>query len=799
MKETRKEKVLTIVGIITILIFGIGATYAYFTAQGGNDAKVNMNVTTHTTDSLVFEVGSPISIYADQSNFADGMPNQEGTTFARATAKAGSNTEKFSGKYNIFFVIDENDFEYTTSNSTAELIMTVKDPTGTEVTSIPNLTHTTVKGVSGFDITTKKGTFAIAKEYVIEALTSNTKIDEWEITVTLVNLDSNQNGNTKKTFRGQLFVTKENMESYALPIVNTIETTTTGTELTVKAKVGASTAEVVNYYYGIEESSGVTPLKVKRLATTTKAATYEKSESDTHTFTGLTTGKEYKVSIYTEDANGFKSPTYENIVSTDNYTLPTITSVEASVGATNIDLTVNATQGNNSISKYFYKVEGVDTTFIESTSNKKSYTGLITGETYTITIYVQDINGRNSYSYTMKVMPNSYHEACDDSSLACTIAKKYTDGSNGIYYHNGFLENDADDNSYRFVGGNYIISNLHKTEFNSVNNTSSTANGIIGFNCRNYDSYVESYCSGVSYYYLTYDNQKIQYSDYNDAISKAIEDGYIEELKNWVCFGTDAEDCDDEHLYRIIGIFNEHNVNNGIIEQRIKLIKNSISTKEVLTTAGDYYMSGNDYSWNKVNAAIAKDETGFQNVWSYSALNKLNLNNNFLNSFEDKWQNMISESIWYVGGFNQEIGYSTNAKTVYQNEIGNLKVTSYPFEPYYKNNEQTAKVGLIYLSDYYYAALPEYWNYRGYSGVNDTTPSYKLSIKDNWMYINDSFWTISRKSDSINLAFAVSHTGASDYAYVNGNGRRVRPTFYLNSDVTFTGGTGTSTDPYRIA
>jgi len=33
--------------------------------------------------------------------------------------------------------------------------------------------------------------------------------------------------------------------------------------------------------------------------------------------------------------------------------------------------------------------------------------------------------------------------------------------------------------------------------------------------------------------------------------------GSYETTNNWVCFGTDATTCDDEHLYRIIGVFED--------------------------------------------------------------------------------------------------------------------------------------------------------------------------------------------------------------------------------------------------
>ena len=63
-------------------------------------------------------------------------------------------------------------------------------------------------------------------------------------------------------------------------------------------------------------------------------------------------------------------------------------------------------------------------------------------------------------------------------------------------------------------------------------------------------------------------------------------------------------------------------------------------------------------------------------------------------------------------------------------------------------------------------------------------------------------WTISRSSDVTNNAFGVSNTGYVSYGsfdLVHDSGDAVRPCFYLVSDVVLSGGTGTASDPYRIA
>ena len=64
-------------------------------------------------------------------------------------------TNQASGKYNIFFIIDDNDFVYSTVDGQAELLLKITDPNGNEVEDITGLK----KVENGFDITTRTGGF----------------------------------------------------------------------------------------------------------------------------------------------------------------------------------------------------------------------------------------------------------------------------------------------------------------------------------------------------------------------------------------------------------------------------------------------------------------------------------------------------------------------------------------------------------------------------------------------------------------------------------------------------------------
>ena len=209
----KNKKILIIIGVLLILT--IGVTLAYFQGQIGAGATANVTVTTKTTDVLTFSKGNDISITATQANFGSGAGNRTGSTTATATLLANNDTNSASQTYNVYLFITKNIFVYTTGpvTNTPELLLTITDPSGNPVTSISGLTYTTVNGVSGFDITKKKGLIQIASNYSITSNSSSTATNQtWNITVTFVNLNSDQQKNASKKLTGEVIIQKETYE-----------------------------------------------------------------------------------------------------------------------------------------------------------------------------------------------------------------------------------------------------------------------------------------------------------------------------------------------------------------------------------------------------------------------------------------------------------------------------------------------------------------------------------------------------------------------------------------------------------
>ena len=222
--KNKKSMIFMIIGAVTLIAVTLGATYAYFTAQSNGGANINVNAGTATTDNLSFQVGSSIYLTANQEDFGSGMGNKSGSTFARAILTANNATNTATRNYYVYLNVIDNDFEYTTDDNQAEIILKVTDPNGSEVTSISGLTRKTsgsgANETTGFDITTSTGLITIADNY--EITSTGTETQEWLIEVIFVNLDSDQNANTNKTFNANLIIQEDatqarvNLASYIL-------------------------------------------------------------------------------------------------------------------------------------------------------------------------------------------------------------------------------------------------------------------------------------------------------------------------------------------------------------------------------------------------------------------------------------------------------------------------------------------------------------------------------------------------------------------------------------------------------
>ena len=225
--------------------------------------------------------------------------------------------------------------------------------------------------------------------------------------------------------------------------------------------------------------------------------------------------------------------------------------------------------------------------------------------------------------------------------------------------------------------------------------------------------------------------------------------GASDSVNNYICLGSDAATCPDANLFRIIGVFGN--------------LTKVIRAKSV-----------GGQKWN----------TSDSNTWSSSSLNTY-LNGTYLTSLGTLAEK-IATTTWKVGGGSWDnIGTSVPA-TAYKNEVGSSASTT----------TVDKKIGLMYVSDYYYSASPSAWTLVGFN-LRDATKDYRAATSTNWLYLGSTEWTISRTSDYTNFEFGVNSTGNVCHSYVtDSNG--VRPSFNLESSVKYVSGSGTIENPIRI-
>ena len=247
--------------------------------------------------------------------------------------------------------------------------------------------------------------------------------------------------------------------------------------------------------------------------------------------------------------------------------------------------------------------------------------------------------------------------------------------------------------------------------------------------------------------------------------------GSSDTTNNYVCFGSDAETCPEDNLYRIIGVF----------DGKIKLIKAIVEkSKAVHWSNLSSCPSENAYVKNNNTLAIGPSEPTSDNGcndWKYSDLNTEVLNTNFLNDLDDNWKNMITNTIWKVG---DGLSVGLTPLAMFTAEIKNATKT-------YGPSDGTSKIGLMYASDYGYVASPSAWT--------TTLKNYNTDVitSVNWLYSKSTEWIISTGEEGV---FYLSY-GELDGQH-SSNSHSIRPVFYLLSSVTYVSGDGTKDAPIRI-
>ena len=280
---------------------------------------------------------------------------------------------------------------------------------------------------------------------------------------------------------------------------------------------------------------------------------------------------------------------------------------------------------------------------------------------------------------------------------------------------------------------------------------------------------------------------------------------------NYIYFNCDDynnQTSDTCELWRIIGVFNNIEKEDGTKENLIKIVRNdsigqySWDNKDITTGA-----ESNNGSSNWVNARLNyllnpnyeneknggslyfNSEAGMCYLGENNATVKCDFSKTGLK--DDITRNLIQSVVWNLGGLSSS-SEKMITSSLYKAERGNNV---------YKNNSisWTGKIGLIYPSDY------------GYATAGGNTVNRKLCILkelNGWnetdfndCKLNDYLyekkfnqWTITPEIDTswgVYLIFATGNVGENDIG-------SIRPTLFLKSNISIGLGDGSLNTPYQL-
>jgi len=190
-----------------------------------------------------------------------------------------------------------------------------------------------------------------------------------------------------------------------------------------------------------------------------------------------------------------------------------------------------------------------------------------------------------------------------------------------------------------------------------------------------------------------------------------------------------------------------------------------------------------------------KGEKGVNNYPTSEIKNYLN--GTYLNSMNSASKNMIADVTYYLGGRDTS-SYALTKKESYVAERGTSVYTGCSAGTNGETSSTcprattwTGKIGLLYPSDYGYAAG---------SACNTTLDKYDNATctSNNWMYDGKLQWLMTSSNRSSDIVLCISANGRM-YCGISANtARSVRPVLYLRSNVKILSGNGTQTSPYRL-
>lgn len=223
MENKKSTVLLTVIAVATLLVAVVGATFAYFTAQGGETTSTNVSVTTGTPSSSTFTANA-LTLQVDAQEFVQDAGNKSSTATGSARFTGSSDGSSSEVCYTVTLNITANNFVYSEENATSEpeLVITVnKGGTVATASSTTGYIDGSTYITGGTDLlvldVTDSATYTAGTSYQVPTTlngaeyihkitnaTTTEVTDSWIYEADFVNLDLDQNFNTGKAFTGTI-------------------------------------------------------------------------------------------------------------------------------------------------------------------------------------------------------------------------------------------------------------------------------------------------------------------------------------------------------------------------------------------------------------------------------------------------------------------------------------------------------------------------------------------------------------------------------------------------------------------
>ena len=324
-----------------------------------------------------------------------------------------------------------------------------------------------------------------------------------------------------------------------------------------------------------------------------------------------------------------------------------------------------------------------------------------------------------------------------------------------LYYHEyGCTNNCAEDNSYRYVGvnpNNYVCFGYTDESVCSASNfsTSEYAYRIIGWfdngTCTDNTYVTKGTCEAANEEWTSnYEIKlrKVSNYKYNFGSNSSLQ--YSSSDMCWGGYVSNVTNYSNSMLLKSTGLLNSENS----------------------------YLSFTSYCYDSTIKFIQHESYCNKGASSTAYMGT------YYGNLGSTWQNMITTHTWNFGSISLSCSNvsSSTVKAIYTAEMTDGAAL-----------QDNMKISIMYASDYLYAAPPEYWI---------KNAGNQLSYSEHWMKYGA---TITTTGTSFLYMQGTGGCGG-DYTYVyNPRGHYLNPTFYLDSSVSLSSGSGTSSNPYRLS